>query len=480
MATIDQNSSYYLHPGENPSAALVSPFLDSTNYNSWSWSMLTALSAKNKSEFVDQTLSKPSTTDDLYPAWKRCNNMVVSWLVHSVSPSIRQSILWMNQADYFSKLRVIWDELECYRPDLSYTCIPACSCKALTESIERKQQDHIMMQFLGGLNDQYNTVRTNSLMMDPLPPISKQERQCTNLTMSNMSMINAATTNASNKIITAENCYKKNGYPSGSSYNKGGTRGGRGFSSNRGGFGRRSNSGSYNSNVYTFCNITGHTIDEFFKKHGYPPGHKLHRHVMVNNAATSNTEGPIDHTQVSDSNVSKITPQQYQHLIDLLQQQTQLGSSTNTSHINQIGTTFSPNTSFIGNMLPISHVTNHITWIIDSGASDHVSSSLNLYSSYKAIDPITVKLPNGQQTIASYSGTIQINDSLSISNDRHNKRMIGIIDAQDGFYMAGSDRWCKRHGAGGTDKERLLAGFQWKGHMDESNIHRNERNLETV
>ncbi|WVY89937.1 hypothetical protein V8G54_035451 [Vigna mungo] len=31
----------------------------------------------------------------------------------------------------------------------------------------------------------------------------------------------------------------------------------------------------------------------------------------------------------------------------------------------------------------------------------------------------------------------------------------------------------------GTDKERLLAGFEWKGHMDESNIHRNERDLET-
>ncbi|WVZ26067.1 hypothetical protein V8G54_004611 [Vigna mungo] len=34
-------------------------------------------------------------------------------------------------------------------------------------------------------------------------------------------------------------------------------------------------------------------------------------------------------------------------------------------------------------------------------------------------------------------------------------------------------------GAKRMDKERLLAGFEWKGHMDESNIHRNERDLET-
>ena len=85
--------------------------------------------------------------------------MVVSWLVYLVSHSIRQSILWMDDArdiwkdfksrnsqgdllrilelqqdmasikqgdqsitDYFTKLRVIWDELESYRPD------PMCSC----------------------------------------------------------------------------------------------------------------------------------------------------------------------------------------------------------------------------------------------------------------------------------------------------------------------------------------------------------------
>ncbi|WVZ25981.1 hypothetical protein V8G54_004525 [Vigna mungo] len=268
--------------------------------------MLTALSAKNKSELMDQTLPKPSMNDALYPI-------------------ICQSILWMNQTDDIWKhlksrysqghlLRIVelqQEHASIKQGDTSISeyfsklrtksvlhMIQACSCKALTESIERKQQDQIM-QFLGGLNDQYNVVRMNILMMDPLPPISKvfsyvveQERQCTNLTMSSMSMINATTTNASNKVSytfcgkdyhTAENCYKKNGYPSGSSYKRG-IRGGRGYSSNRGGFGGRSNSGSYNSKVCTFCSIIGHKVDECFKKHGYPPGHKLHRPVMENNA----------------------------------------------------------------------------------------------------------------------------------------------------------------------------------------------------
>jgi len=46
------NIFLYLHPSENPAASLVSPVLDSTNYHYWSRSMITALSAKNKVEFI--------------------------------------------------------------------------------------------------------------------------------------------------------------------------------------------------------------------------------------------------------------------------------------------------------------------------------------------------------------------------------------------------------------------------------------------
>ena len=74
--------------------------------------------------------------------------------------------------DYFRRLRVIWDELESYRPNLVCSCDPKCVCNALTSVMERKQQDHVM-QFLGGLNDQFSTVRSNVFMMDPLPSIAK-------------------------------------------------------------------------------------------------------------------------------------------------------------------------------------------------------------------------------------------------------------------------------------------------------------------
>ena len=87
------NSYLYLNPSENPAASLVPPVLNSTNYHSWSRSMITALSAKNKVEFILDDKPHPSQDNPNFPAWTRCNNMVVSWLVHFVSPPIRQSII---------------------------------------------------------------------------------------------------------------------------------------------------------------------------------------------------------------------------------------------------------------------------------------------------------------------------------------------------------------------------------------------------
>ncbi|KAG5129724.1 hypothetical protein JHK84_036121 [Glycine max] len=68
--------------------------------------MLIALSAKNKVEFIDGSIQEYALNHPLHATRKSCNNMVVSWIVHSVSPSIRQSILWMDNA------RDIWKDLK--------------------------------------------------------------------------------------------------------------------------------------------------------------------------------------------------------------------------------------------------------------------------------------------------------------------------------------------------------------------------------
>ena len=67
---------------------------------------------------------------------------------------------------YFTKVKSLWDELD----DLDK--IPSCSC-ASAEKMVKREQNQKLLQFLMGLNDDYNAIRGNILMMSPLPSISQ-------------------------------------------------------------------------------------------------------------------------------------------------------------------------------------------------------------------------------------------------------------------------------------------------------------------
>jgi len=96
----------YLQPSENLVTPLVSHLLDSTNYHSWSHLVIIVLSAKNKLEFIKGLIPQPSELDPTFASWIRCNNMVASWLVHSIFVPIRKSIIWMEKAlDVWSDLK---------------------------------------------------------------------------------------------------------------------------------------------------------------------------------------------------------------------------------------------------------------------------------------------------------------------------------------------------------------------------------------
>ena len=110
--------------------------------------------------------------------------MVMSWLVHSVSLPIRQSVIWMDVAvdvwndlktqysqgdlfrifdmqlkasslsqndllvtDYFTKLRIIWDELDNFRPNPICVCQHKCSSFVASIISKSKCEDQAM-QFL--------------------------------------------------------------------------------------------------------------------------------------------------------------------------------------------------------------------------------------------------------------------------------------------------------------------------------------------
>jgi len=79
--------------------SIVSQPLTGENFNSWSRSMLMALSAKNKLCLIDGSLPKPSDSSTIFKAWTRCNDMVLSWIINSVSKKIAASIIYIDNAE---------------------------------------------------------------------------------------------------------------------------------------------------------------------------------------------------------------------------------------------------------------------------------------------------------------------------------------------------------------------------------------------
>lgn len=124
--------------------------------------MVMALMAKKKFSFVDGSLPKPSSTNPTLHAWVRCNNMVLSWILNSISKEIANSVIFINTAadmwkdlherfsqsngprvfqlqkaistliqcansvsSYYTQLKGLWDALSSFHP------IPNCSCGGL-------------------------------------------------------------------------------------------------------------------------------------------------------------------------------------------------------------------------------------------------------------------------------------------------------------------------------------------------------------
>ncbi|XP_022891995.1 uncharacterized protein LOC111406862 [Olea europaea var. sylvestris] len=75
-AIVEGTDPYSLHHSDHPGMVLVSKVLEEDNYGTWSRAMRISLSAKNKIGFITGSIKPPSSTDDSFPSWQRCNDMI--------------------------------------------------------------------------------------------------------------------------------------------------------------------------------------------------------------------------------------------------------------------------------------------------------------------------------------------------------------------------------------------------------------------
>jgi hypothetical protein len=341
--TENSSSPFYLSNGDHPRSVLVSQPLTGPNYNTWSRSMIVSLIAKNKMAFIDGSLPQPSPADEAtFHAWTRCNNMIIAWILNSVSKEIVSSVIYITTcagmwedlkdrfsqgngprifqlqkilanlsqenssiSDYFTKIKSLWDELDNYDP------IPSCTCGGMRAVHEKHNRDHVF-QFLMGLDDSFAHIRGQILLNDPLPPINKvfsliiQEERQKEISVAPLVHETAA-------LMTKVNVAPMH------------------------------KSGKWNNRkekpICSHCGIPGHTVDKCYRVHGFPPGFKF-----TKNQSSVHSVSQIAETDSAADSIPQlpITLEQCKQLMAFIQHQS--ASSLPAAHsAGHVTPQFNPN-----------------------------------------------------------------------------------------------------------------------------------------
>ncbi|XP_075098788.1 uncharacterized protein LOC142175707 [Nicotiana tabacum] len=150
IPTIDSNHAYLFHFSDAPGMSLVNTAFDGKGFQGWRRSVLIALFAKNKIGFINGACPAPALTSRDYQPWSRCNDMVTSWLLNSLSKDIGDSVIYSKSAkDLCTNLEHRFGQsngakLYHLRKELS-SCLCVCEGK---QKLEKSLNDERLIQFL--------------------------------------------------------------------------------------------------------------------------------------------------------------------------------------------------------------------------------------------------------------------------------------------------------------------------------------------
>jgi hypothetical protein len=279
------------------------------------------------------------------------------------------------------------------------------------------------MQFLMG----FAAVRGQILLMDPMPPINKvfslirQEERQRSIGSLNGSL------NTPFVESTALMCKSE----------------GPKYGSNKQSIGHKKE-----RPTCTHCGLLGHTVDKCYKLHGFPPGYKTRgKAPAVANQTSLSAFGSNAHASTEEISPLQLSQVQAQceQLLALINNKTLTNSVSNVSngHHQATANAASSSTFPISSMTGIpfcasicsnpvftpnlshsvfsSHTTPHSSikqnsWILDTGATDHMVHSFSCFTNVTSIIQATVELPNGNLVPVTHIGTVKLSSSLILTD----------------------------------------------------------------
>ncbi|XP_010430794.1 PREDICTED: uncharacterized protein LOC104715037 [Camelina sativa] len=331
----------------------------------------------------------------------RVNNLPRKYQLEQAMITLKQGDL--DLSTYFTKKKTLWEQLCNTRS----RTVKKCDCDQVKELLEEAEVSRVI-QFLMGLNDNFNNIRGQILNMKPLPGLSEiynildqdeSQRVVGNRKpLVTPSAFQTQTVQSEpNQILMAQ--------------------------------------GNFQKPKCSHCSRLGHTVDKCYKVHGYPPGHpRAKKNTFMGSTNLTNADQFYGEKEnCHEEKEEDMSKDQIQHMISYLSSKLQSTSVTAcpdkaiASTSNSVPTISQMTGTFLSlydltyyDMLTssIPHETelSFRAWVIDSGASHHVTHEREMYVEYQALERTYVRLPNGQTVKIEGTGYIQLTDALGLYN----------------------------------------------------------------
>ncbi|KAJ0520852.1 putative RNA-directed DNA polymerase [Helianthus annuus] len=423
ISKLEPDNPLYLHASDSTHLTVVNIKLKGTeNYIVWANAMLLALRVKNKLGFVDGSIDKPVDDEVLTAQWERCNSVVLTWILNSVSEelylgqvysklasevwkdlketydkidgsvvfNLYQKINGFNQSglsvsEYYHKLNIMWKQLD------QILQLPSCTCNAST-SFNNFNQMIKLMQFLMGLDSVYQSVRTNLLTKESLPTV-KEAFAIVSREESHRNYRNSGSDKKSQSV----------GFVSKISQSD---------------LTKRTNKVSNQSLKCTNCNKLGHTVEKCFEIIGYPSWLKPRGGQGKKAIASSSNNVSVNDTR--GSGVASLTAEQVSRLLNLLSDRTceTAGQSCNVS--GSVTSSFCSNVFYkpVYNFATLFDNKGDSGWIVDSGANQHMVKSHEMLSDFVDVSNLNIKVkhPNGTDSLVTKIGSLKLTQGVILQD----------------------------------------------------------------
>ncbi|KAK9725217.1 hypothetical protein RND81_05G129200 [Saponaria officinalis] len=293
----------------------------------------------------------------------------------------------------------LWEQLAEHHPVLACKC-GKCTCDPASAFETRTEQEHVH-QFLLGLNRLlYDTVRSNLLAIDPLPSMNhvyatlsrEEQARVTTKAKEDRSEVMSFIVQSARPSCTDHPREMRTDAQTGPRY-------------------------------CTYCKRRNHDVSACFELHEYPnwwyeldQTKKRSKSFKPGGPSAAKGRG---NAGLDLSGLAGLNSEQWQ-LLNSLYNKNQESTSTSLVH----------------DTMPGKKV-----WIIDSGATDHMSGDLNLFSHFRDIVQHPVGLLNGDYSTATKIEDVILDARLTLHNvlfDRTSRMLIGTGEQKGGlFYYKG-------------------------------------------